>query len=223
MAPGWNDGRSSLLLLLGSNDERSGMRKRRVIIIGALAVGALAASLACGTADARTTAGPRGDIPAEMQGPLRDVRRATMAYKDVKVAEAAGYVPAGPCEEDPKYGGMGIHYQNLALVEDGELDPLRPEFLVYQPTKNGELRLGAVEYFQVDDDQDLATDDDRPWMFDVPFDGPMLGHSPTMPIHYDLHVWLYRKNPAGIFAMWNPRVSCTAPPAASAAEEVTQR
>jgi hypothetical protein len=26
--------------------------------------------------------------------------------------------------------------------------------------------------------------------------------------HYDLHVWLYRTNPAGIFAPFNPEVSC---------------
>jgi hypothetical protein len=185
------------------------MTKARVIIIGALFAGALAAP-ACGAAGAQTTAGPRVDSPAEMHDQLEEVRRATKAYKDVEAAEAAGYVPAGPCAEDPKYGGMGFHYENLALIEDGELDPLRPEVLVYQPTRNGNLRLGAVEYFQVDGDQDLATDDDRPWLFDVPFDGPMLGHNPVMPIHYDLHVWLYRHNPAGVFAMWNPRVSCTA-------------
>ena len=29
-----------------------------------------------------------------------------------------------------------------------------------------------------------------------------------MPIHYELHVWLYRHDPAGRFAMWNPRVHC---------------
>ena len=45
-------------------------------------------------------------------------------------------------------------------------------------------------------------------MFEVPFDGPMLGHNPEMPIHYDLHVWLYRHNPAGQFAMWNPQIRC---------------
>jgi hypothetical protein len=189
------------------------MKTGRMIMIGALVAGGLAAAPACGAAGAQSTAGPRGDIPADLHDQLRDVRRATSAYKDVKAAEAAGYVPAGPCAEDPKYGGMGVHYENLALIEDGELDPLRPEVLVYQPAKDGKLRLGAVEYFQVDDDQDLATDDDRPWLFDLPFDGPMLGHSPTMPIHYDLHVWLYRHNPAGMFAMWNPRVSCTAPTA----------
>jgi hypothetical protein len=28
--------------------------------------------------------------------------------------------------------------------------------------------------------------------------------------HYDLHVWLYRHNPAGLFSAWNPNVTCAA-------------
>jgi len=124
------------------------------------------------------------------------------------VAKAAGYAPAPECVDDPKYGGMGIHYANQKLIADGKLDITRPEILVYQPTADGGRRLGAVEYFQVDGDQGLATADDKPSLFGLPFDGPMLGHEPGMPIHYDLHVWLYNHNPAGIFAMWNPRVSC---------------
>jgi hypothetical protein len=116
------------------------------------------------------------------------------------VARAAGYVATGECVEDPKYGGMGIHYASQELIADGELDVTKPEILVYQPTPGGRLRLGAIEYFQVDGDQDLATDDDRPELFGMPFDGPMLGHEPGMPVHYDLHVWLYRHNPAGLFA-----------------------
>lgn len=187
------------------------MTKARTILVGALLAGALAVTPSCSATAGQSPAEPRGEIAAETGDLLLQVRRATSVYKDVEAAEAAGYIPPGPCAEDPKYGGMGIHYENRALVEDGVLDPLRPEVLVYQPTKNGELRLGAVEYFQVDGDQNLATDGDRPWLFNVPFDGPMLGHSPTMPIHYDLHVWLYRHNPAGLFAMWNPRVHCPGP------------
>ncbi len=60
-----------------------------------------------------------------------------------------------------------------------------------------------------DADQDLSTDDDRPWLFDeYPLAGPMPGHEDGMPVHYDLHVWLYRSNPAGQLADWNPKVSC---------------
>jgi hypothetical protein len=152
--------------------------------------------------------GGPGGTSTETGDLLDQARRATEEFRDVDAAVAAGYGPASPCEADPKYGAMGIHYANPELVADGELDVTRPEILVYQPTDDGTLRLGAVEYFQVDADQDLATADDRPWLFDVPFDGPMLGHNPEMPIHYDLHVWLYRHNPAGLFAMWNPSVHC---------------
>jgi hypothetical protein len=155
--------------------------------------------------------GRAGQTPAQAGDLLDQARRATVAFRDVEAAQAAGYEQTSGCEEDPKYGAMGIHYANPALIADGTLDITRPEILVYQPTPDGDLRLGAIEYFQVDADQDLATHDDRPWLFDVPFDGPMLGHNPQMPIHYDLHVWLYRPNPAGLFAMWNPHVSCPGP------------
>jgi hypothetical protein len=57
---------------------------------------------------------------------------------------------------------MGIRYTNRALVADGKLDITKPEVLVYEPMPSGKLRLGAIEYFQADADQDLATDPDRP-------------------------------------------------------------
>jgi hypothetical protein len=28
--------------------------------------------------------------------------------------------------------------------------------------------------------------------------------------HYDRHVWLFRDNPNGVFAQFNPKVSCAA-------------
>jgi hypothetical protein len=151
---------------------------------------------------------------------LRRARAATRRFRNIDVARAAGYTATtGECAQDPKYGGMGIHYANPDLLADGRLDVTKPEVLVYHPMPSGRLRLGAVEYFQADADQDLATDPDRPYLFDLPFDGPMLGHEPGMPIHYDLHVWLYRHNPAGLFAAWNPRVHCpgAAPHAAHSA------
>ena len=146
--------------------------------------------------------------PRSQADDLKRARAATRRFRDVKVAREAGYAATGECAQDPKYGGMGIHYANEELIADGELDVTKPEVLVYQPMPSGKLRLGAVEYFQAGADQDLATDPDRPYLFGLPFDGPMLGHEPGMPVHYDLHVWLYRHNPAGMFAAWNPRVHC---------------
>ena len=38
---------------------------------------------------------------------------------------------------------------------------------------------------------------------------PHTGREPLrLPAFYSLHAWLYKHNPAGTFAMWNPRVHC---------------
>ena len=144
----------------------------------------------------------------ELTGAQRQViREATKQFRDVAAAEAAGYINGAACAAHPELGGMGIHFVNPALIGDGRVDPTMPEILVYEPTKNG-LRLVAVEYFVVDADQNLATDGDRPTLMGNAFEGPMPGHEPGMPIHYDLHAWVFKNNPSGDLAAWNPRVSC---------------
>jgi hypothetical protein len=145
-----------------------------------------------------------GDGPLTPE--LREVRAAVARFHSVDEALAAGYVPGSPCEESPA-GAMGLHYIKPALFGPG-LDPLNPEVLLYIPGADGSLKLVGVEYFQADADQDVATDADRPYLFGQGFDGPMSGHNPQMPIHYDLHVWVAEANPAGVFAQWNPSVSC---------------
>lgn len=138
---------------------------------------------------------------------LAAVRAATAPYHDEAVAAADGYLPTDECAASPA-GVMGFHYLNPAYV-DGPLDVRRPQILVYQQSEGGGGReLVAVEYLVVDADQDLGTDDDRPYLFGRPFDGPMEGHEPNMPVHYDLHVWIWQHNPAGMFAQWNPAGSC---------------
>ena len=177
-------------------------RSLTLAIATALAGGAIAlASLG--------TAGAGGHEPRLTAAQRSQIHQATKHYRDVEMALADGYVPVGGCTELPDVGGMGYHYLNPALAGDDVVDPAQPELLVYQAAEDGRLRLGAVEYFSADADQDVATDDDRPALFDQhPFEGPMPGHEPGMPIHYDLHVWLYRHNPAGQLASWNPSVDC---------------
>jgi hypothetical protein len=44
------------------------------------------------------------------------------------------------------------------------------------------------------------------------YEGPMAGHEPLIADslhHYDLHAWLYKKNPSGVFFHANPDVDCT--------------
>ena len=153
-----------------------------------------------------------GAASASPPDALQAAKAASAKYHSIEQALADGYVRNSPCEAIPGLGGMGYHYGNQALVRDPTLDPERPEVLLYAPKANGKLQLVGVEYLKVDADQNLATDSDRPSLFGQSFQGPMLGHGPpgAMPIHYDLHVWLWQDNPNGMFAQWNPDVTCPA-------------
>ena len=135
----------------------------------------------------------------------KQIRNATRSFRNVDNALAAGFVPTDTCTALPGVGGMGYHYVNPTNIADGVIDPAKPEILVYHRGPSGRLRLGAVEYFAVDGDQDLSTDADRPSLMGIPFDGPMPGHEPSMPVHYDLHAWVFTHNSAGDLAPWNPR------------------
>ncbi|HEV2122359.1 MAG TPA: hypothetical protein VGW38_06260 [Chloroflexota bacterium] len=138
---------------------------------------------------------------ADVQQQLAAVRQATAKYHDVDRALADGYSPVSPCEELPGVGAMGIHYLNPKLASDLTVDPFTPEVLLYVPSGN-RLRLVGVEYFAANVGQP------HPSLFGRAFDGPMAGHSPGMPEHYDLHVWIWQANPNGVFAVWNPTVRC---------------
>jgi hypothetical protein len=145
-------------------------------------------------------------VDHKTQHQIEIVRKATERFRDVRVARRAGYEPAAECVAGPD-GGMGVHYTNPELVRDPELAIRRPEILVYEP-RGDRRRLVAVEYYRDDADGRLDTDDDRPYLFGRGFDGPMEGHEPGMPVHYDLHAWVWKHNPSGIFSQFNPRVRC---------------
>jgi len=95
-----------------------------------------------------------------------------------------------------------MYYFSPTLGSDAVIDPLKPELLLYAPTKNG-VRLVAAEYFVAE-----AAVTERPSVMGQAFDGPMAGHEPGMPSHYDLHTWLWQANPNGVFAQFNPNVHC---------------
>ncbi|MFH8393598.1 hypothetical protein [Streptomyces sp. NPDC018036] len=170
---------------------------------------AAAASLALSAAPA-----PAANRPVDPKA-MRDLVTAYVAsvkYLDEKVALADGYVPH-QCSSDPAgHGSMGYHYFNESRY--GSLDPAKPSALLFEDGKDGKRKLAGVEWIVLDSDQNMKTTKDRPSMFGgQKFDGPMPGHYPGMPIHYDLHVWLWKQNPNGLFDRWNPRVTCPAAPA----------
>jgi hypothetical protein len=136
-------------------------------------------------------------------------RLATERFRSVEQAQAAGYVIDSPCIFEPTLGGMGVHYMNHALANDPALDVTKPEILVYEPGRFGTLQLVALEYFRRAADQVPPIDaSDKPTLFGQPFDGPMPAHAPHHGWHYDLHVWIYKPNPSGLFFPFNPWVSC---------------
>ncbi|AEV83842.1 hypothetical protein ACWT_2599 [Actinoplanes sp. SE50] len=133
---------------------------------------------------------------------------ATRRFRDVREAVRAGYLPTDDCVP-----GMGLHYSNPALAADPRIDPEHPEILLYVRGDHGRVHLAGLEYYRPDADGDLRTDGDRPALFGHRFNGPMLGHpvpvgAPPMPVHYDLHVWLYTRNPAGELTTDNPVITC---------------
>ncbi len=133
---------------------------------------------------------------------LDAVRAFTKRYQSEAAALADGFARTDECVP-----GMGYHYVNFSRL-DTTLEPSRPEAVLYAATANGDRRLAAAEWIVVDRDQDLATDDDRPALFGHEFDGPMPGHVPGMPVHYDLHAYAWVDNPNGGFATWNPAITC---------------
>lgn len=168
----------------------------------------LSTGIALGLALTSTTAGADVGADQPRTTSLDDTRRATARYHQVNVAIADGFVPTPECAAHPTQGGMGIHYVNPARIADPAVNAREPEILLYEPGPDGKLRLVGLEWFAVDPDQNLATDHGRPELFGVPFDGPMPGHDPDMPVHFDLHAWTWKHNPAGTFATWNPTVTC---------------
>jgi hypothetical protein len=149
-----------------------------------------------------------GETQPAAAASIAEVRRATAQYHDPAVAVADGFVPTEECAAHPELGGMGLHYLNPARLADPAVIATQPEILLYEPQADGTLRLVGVEWFSADPDQDLSTDGGRPELLGVAFDGPMPGHEPGMPIHFDLHAWIWKHNPAGQFTAWNPAVSC---------------
>jgi hypothetical protein len=138
---------------------------------------------------------------------VKIVRESTRRFRDVRVAEAEGYVLQFGCVSGSDEGAMGVHYVNFPLVGDPALDPTRPELLVYEPMPNGQMKLVAADYLVLVD----------AWHAKNPAPPELMGQlfhlfeSPNrfgLPAFYTLHVWAWKENPHGAFVNWHPTVSC---------------
>lgn len=154
-------------------------------------------------------------VAAAEEDDLAAARAGTEAFADVAAAEAAGYgqpvdVPLEECiASTDDTGAMGFHFINGDLVGDVELDPAAPEALVYEEAADGSLELVALEYVMFAEAWDEANDE-APMLFEQMF---MLVEEPNryeLPSFYALHVWIWAENPSGLYASFNPDVTCPA-------------
>jgi hypothetical protein len=139
---------------------------------------------------------------------LATIREASARFQRIEEAIEAGFEPVGSCVASPA-GGMGIHYIHWGRYGNGVVDPALPEMLLYEPQQNGRMRLVGVEFAI---NADAWGQPDAPVIAGQAFDPPNPAHpSPLVQTSYTLHVWSWLENPNGMFAHFNPRVSCPAP------------
>jgi hypothetical protein len=129
----------------------------------------------------------------------RDVARlraATARYHRIEVARADGWDTQFPpgCFTSGA-GAMGFHFIKGANV--GTLSPAAPQLLLYEPQADGTMRLVGVEFILPGD-----PGDEPPVLF-----GRAFSYNTTFQV-WALHVWAWRENPRGLYADYNPKVTC---------------
>jgi hypothetical protein len=144
---------------------------------------------------------------ASAADPLASVRQATVRYHDV-AALPAGYGLFYQCTDNEGLdAAMGQHFANVDKVLDPAINALDPEVFVYEPRPNGTYRLVAVEYVVFKADWD-ALHANPPQLFGKTFTFVPAGNRYGLPDFYELHAWIWKGNPRGVFDDWNPTVSC---------------
>lgn len=165
---------------------------------------------------------------------LAEVRDLTERFRDVDTALAEGYLrdPFDLCDtaemmgRPAAAGAMGVHYFRpdlLGISEppsprvngDGTHTDFRtPSILIYEPQADGSMELVAVENLVFARAWSAAGNAERPSFHGVPYDSMIddpntsTDEAHMFEPHFDRHVWIYRDNPSGVFAPFNPAVTC---------------
>jgi hypothetical protein len=153
---------------------------------------------------------------------LAQIRKATAKYHNLDKAAADGYILDPYCVEHPQFGAMGKHAINTSRIGPF-VKPSEPGILLYEPMQNGKYKLVAAEFLVPAEPWDAVHGDTPPMLGDVEFDdhreiiyvdneeGDLVPVNakggPPFP-HYQLHVWVWKNNPLGMYFPFNPNVSC---------------
>jgi len=158
---------------------------------------------------------------------LDAVRIVAEKYRDVIVAKREGYTTDNKCTTaemlgfPAEMGAMGLHYVRRdllglppkpALPGSGRVhgtgthsDFTKPAMLVYEPQQDGSLKLVAVEWIV------RSAQSNPPGVSQPPSVLGMEMHilvPPPGPAFYLMHAWIWKHNPSGMMADWNPEVTC---------------
>jgi len=154
---------------------------------------------ATGAADLNATLLTRRRHAEQVERLAATLRRVTARYHDIEVAKRDTFVLLHDCETRLNDEPVGTVYVNLGRLTDGVINPEKPDALIYEPSDKG-LKLVGVEFAipfvlwpQPTPPQLLGTTFQREDEFGV----------------FALHAWVWRRNPNGIFAETNPRVTCS--------------
>lgn len=132
---------------------------------------------------------------AQWEQEVNQLKAATSKYVDINVATSEGFFDASGFVPN-----MGHHYVLPARVDDTfELE--KPEIVLYAPDSDGNMEFVAVEYAVPI--VDLNNPGSPPEGFTGSIDeweiNPRLSQ-------WQLHVWIVKENPNGIFAPFNPTI-----------------
>jgi hypothetical protein len=167
---------------------------------------------------------------------LGEVKALAGKYRDVNVAKAEGYTTDHKCTTaemlgfPPAQGAMGLHYVRRDLLGlpptpappgSGRVhgtgtytDFRKPSMLVYEPQADGSLELVAVENLVFAAAWQAAGKNGPPTFHGHTY--VLLADKPETKVdeahgwepHYELHAWVFRHNPKGMYAEFSPLVTC---------------
>jgi hypothetical protein len=172
--------------------------------------------------DAGATIQAPAAFSASAASQIAQLRQLVAPFHDFQTASNAGWstqitpcLKSGDLPSTPGTGAMGLHFGNLAFIQDGGVVNLvQPELLLYEPEKNGKLRFVGVEY--------IVPFTDRPASGPAPtLLGQTFAQVPEFGV-WGLHIWVGRHNSSGIFSPWNHKVTCDNATAAQSASSAHQ-
>lgn len=193
---------------------------------------------ACGpTAEPSLEASEAADgrtVSPEHAAAVETMREVAARYADVEVALADGYLrdPMDMCITAPmegmpaQLGAMGIHFFRPDILGITGVQPrvagtgthtdfAQPGVLIYEPQADGSLELVAIENLVWAGAWAEAGNTAAPSylghefyrMIDNPLT-PDVDEAHGFEPHFELHAWVPRENPSGMFAPFNAAVTC---------------